>query len=65
MAKPIKRMSDAEGLDIAYRQGNGIYNHGDTLYIAGAKSLGDVYDDLKIPFHATKHSKRYRDAENI
>ena len=63
MAKPIKPISDAQGLDIAYRQANGLYNYGDTLYIAGTKSLGDVYDDLKIPFHATKYSQRYRDAE--
>jgi len=63
VAKPIKPISDAEGLDIAYRQANGLYNYGDTLYIAGTKSLGDAFDDLKIPFHATKYSQRYRDAE--
>ncbi len=63
VAKPIKPISDADGLDIAYRQGNGLYHYGNTLYIAGTKSLGDALDDLKIPFHATKYIKRYKDAE--
>ena len=63
MARPIKPIRDAEGLDIADRQVDGLYTYGDTLYIAGSKSLGDALDDLKIPFHATKYSKRYRDAE--
>ena len=63
IAKPIKPIRDAEGLDIAYRQKNGLYNYGNTLYIAGTKSLGDAFDVLKIPFHATRYIKRYRDAE--
>ena len=62
-AQPIKRISDKEGLDIAYKQKNGLYNYGDTLYIAGTKTLNDIIDDLKIPFHATKYSQRYLDAE--
>ena len=65
LSKPIKPMSDAEGLDMAYRQGNGLFNYGNALYIAGTKSLGDAFDDLKIPLHATKYSQRYKDAENI
>ena len=64
-AKPIKNISDSQGLELAYRQPNGIYNYGNTIYIAGTKSLNDAWDDLKIPFHATRYSQRYKDAENM
>ena len=40
-AKPIKNISDSDGLKIAYSRPNGIYNYGNTLYIAGTKSLND------------------------
>ena len=36
---------------------------GDTLYVAGTKSLRDVWEDLKIPFGATSWSQRYTDAD--
>lgn len=63
VASPVKNISDSEGLKIAYRQPNGIYNYGNSIYVAGTKSLNDAFDDLKIPFHATKFTQRYRDAE--
>lgn len=62
-AKPIQPLSDRDGLSMAYKRKNGIHIHGDTAYIAGTKSLTDAWDDLKIPFHATRYSQRYRDAE--
>ena len=40
-----------------------IYNYGNTIYVAGTKSLNDAFDDLKNPFHASKFTQRYRDAE--
>ena len=33
------------------------------MYIAGTSSLRDVWDDFKIPFHLTRYSQRYQDAE--
>lgn len=63
IAKQSKTITDRQGLEIAYRQPNGIYNFGNTIYVAGTKSLNDAFDDLKIPFHATKFTQRYSDAE--
>ena len=34
------------------------------MYVAGTKSAGDVWDDLKIPFGLTAWSQRYKDAES-
>ena len=55
-------MEDCQGLQEAYELDNGVYVVGDTLYIAGTKSLSDVWDDLKIPFGAARHTQRYEDA---
>ena len=32
------------------------------MYIAGTKSFGDVFDDMRIPFNDIADSQRYRDA---
>lgn len=56
-------LTDAQGLDRAYSLDNGIHIHGDTAFVAGTKSLGDAYDDLKIPFHMTSRAQRYQDLE--
>ncbi len=61
----IPTMSDADGLSKAYEQPNKIFINNNKMYIAGTSSLQDVWDDLKIPFHLTKYSKRYEDAEKI
>ena len=55
-------MEDRQGLQEAYALDSGIFPAGDTLYVAGTKSLRDVWDDLKIPFGATRHTQRYEDA---
>lgn len=65
IAKPIKHIADREGLAKAYTLPIGVYIYGNTLYIASTKSLNDAWDDLKIPFHATKYSQRYKDTENM
>ena len=39
-------MDDRAGLDEAYQTTEGTYTKGDTLYIAGTKSFGDVLDDI-------------------
>ena len=42
-------MEDSVGLDKAYALDSGVLPVGDTLYVAGTKSLRDAWDDLKIP----------------
>ena len=53
------------GLDRAYATDVGLYSAGDTLYIAGTKSLHDAYDDLKIPIRATTQAERHREASMV
>ena len=56
-------MEDRVGLDKAYSLDSGVLADGDTLYVAGTKSLRDVWDDLKIPLGATSWSERYQNAD--
>ena len=58
-------MEDRGGLDRAYALESGVLSTGDTLHVAGTKSLRDVWDDLKIPFGATSWSQRYTDADRV
>ena len=37
----------------------------DSMYVAGTSSLGDVADDLALPFGLTKETQRYIDAERV
>ena len=53
------------GLDKAYNLDSGSYVFGDTLFVAGTKSLRDVWDDLKIPFGLTSWSDRYQQADRV
>ena len=55
-------MQDREGLDRAYARDDGVYVDGETEYIAGTKSFGDVIDDLSIPFGMTRGTARYEAA---
>ena len=61
----IPELSDEEGLAKAYDQPNKIYLNNHKMYVAGTSSWQDVWDDLKIPFHLTRFSKRYEDADKI
>ena len=54
--------TDAQGLRLAYESPDGLYQNGSILYIAGTKSAQDVWDDLKLPFHKTRLTQRYKDA---
>ena len=58
-------IADSEGLDEAYSTSEGLYSAGDTLYIAGTKSAGDVLDDLSIPLGLTNTTQRHRDASMV
>jgi pimeloyl-ACP methyl ester carboxylesterase len=62
---PRKRLTDAEGLSKAYGISEGTYTEGDTLYVAGTKSLRDAWDDLKIPFGLTSKGERYQNASLV
>ena len=53
------------GLKRAYQEPNKLFIDNNNLYIAGTSSLQDMWDDLKIPFHMTKHSQRYQDANEL
>ena len=61
----IPTMSDADGLSKAYESPNKIFINNNKMYIAGTSNLQDVWDDLKIPFHLTRYSKRYEDADKV
>ena len=58
-------MEDREGLDKAYALDSGVLPVGDTLYVAGTKSLRDVWDDLNIPLGLTSLSHRYGEAGRV
>lgn len=53
---------DRQYLDKAYSKQKGLYQKGNTLYVAGTKSLTDVLDDTLIPLQKTEMSHRYHDA---
>ena len=59
----LKPITDAEGLNKAYAQGD-TYKYGKTLYIAGSHTARDWYDDFtKIPFGTTANAYRYQKAD--
>ena len=57
--------TDTYGLMRAYEDPDGIYRDGETLYIAGTKSVSDAIDDLKLPFYQTRNTKRYKDVDKF
>ena len=66
IAKPIKPISDADGLDIAYKTPSGQFIYGDTLYLSGTRNARDIYDDItKVPTLMTNRSQKYIDTEII
>ena len=64
--RKIADITDEEGLNIAYKQKDGLHQHYNKLFIAGTKDFPqDHIDDLKLPFDDTlKKTKRGRDAES-
>ena len=59
------QVEDKAGLDEAYQTPEGVTTKGDTLYVAGTKSFGDVVDDLSIPLGLTNTTTRHRDASRV
>ena len=62
---PTESLADRVGLDRAYADQRKVYMTGDTLFVAGTSSLGDVADDLALPFGLTKGTQRYIDTERV
>jgi hypothetical protein len=62
MPKYAKDISDAEGLQRAYKEDKKLYINQNELFVAGTSSLHDWYDDLKLPFGLTSQTQRYIDA---
>ncbi len=62
---PAERLADRVGLDRAYADPRKVYMEGDSMYVAGTSSLGDVADDLALPFGLTKGTQRYIDSERV
>ena len=58
-------IEDRVGLERAYAAEVGLYDVGDTLFIAGTRDLHDWYDDMKIPFQATNKAWRAREASMV
>jgi len=59
---PADSIIDTDGLNKAYSSDNTVYVEGDTLFIAGTTSFGDVIDDGTIPLGMTNRTKRYEQA---
>ena len=51
---PAEQLADRVGLDRAYADPNKVYMTGDSMYVAGTSSLGDVVDDIGIPLGLTR-----------
>ena len=62
---PAEQLADRVGLDRAYGDPNKVYMTGDSMYVAGTSSFGDVLDDLGLPFGLTRGTQRYIDAERV
>ncbi len=62
---PAESLKDRVGLDRAYADPRKVYMEGDSMYVAGTSSLGDVADDLALPLGLTKGTQRYIDAERV
>ena len=58
-----EEISDTQGLSRAYSRDNKIYRHGDTLYIAGTSSIGDVMEWPDIPLHKVPQTTRFKTAD--
>ncbi len=62
---PVEQISDRVGLDRAYADPNKVFETGDTMYIAGTSSFGDVVDDIALPFGLTRRTQRYMAADRM
>ena len=65
-------LSDTEGLNRAYGNGQGFYIDGNKLYVAGTfgksnikSNINDILSDITIPFGLSSYSQRYRDISDI
>ncbi len=54
---PLQSISDQDGLDEAYQDQKSVYMEGGSLFMAGTSSLGEVADELALPFGLTRGPK--------
>ena len=62
---PASEIEDRVGLDKAYADPHKVYMEGDSLFVAGTSSMGDVVDDLALPFGLTRGTQRFDDASRV
>ena len=62
---PADPIEDRIGLDKAYASEHNVYAEGDTLFISGTQTAGDLVDDLSIPLGMTNRTKRYAEANAV
>jgi len=54
------------GLSKAYASNESTHVDGENMYIAGTKTMRDVFSDwVKIPLGLTRYSQRYKEAEKV
>ena len=54
------------GLGKAYASNESTHVDGENMYIAGTKTMRDVFSDwIKIPLGLTRYSQRYKEAEKV
>ena len=54
------------GLGKAYASNESTHVDGENMYIAGTKTMRDVFSDwVKIPLGLTRYSQRYKEAEKV
>ena len=62
---PAEQLADRIGLDRAYQDPNTVYMTGDTMFVAGTSSIGDIIDDVGIPLGITRGTQRYIDEDRV
>jgi pimeloyl-ACP methyl ester carboxylesterase len=62
---PASEIEDRVGLDNAYADPHNVWMSGDSLYISGTHSMGDVADDLALPFGLTRGTQRFDEASRV
>ena len=65
-------LSDTEGLNKAYTNGQGFFIDGNKLYVAGTfgkkkikSNIDDILSDIGLPLNLTRYSERYKDVSEV
>ena len=63
--EPMTDIEDRAGLDKACADPHKVFMEGDSLYVAGTSSMGDVADDIYLPLNLTRGTQSFIDAERV